>query len=92
MKGQVFGEDEAWGGGTWCILIKRRVFKRHHPKLAPIRFSRAGDCGLDIFFWKRVQDAGFTARVDANVVCSHLPSYPLKDIKSWLQKPIKQDK
>lgn len=92
MKGHVFGEDEQWGGGTGCVLIKRRVFKRHHHKIAPLRFSRDGDCGLDIFFWKRVQDAGFTARVDANVVCGHLPKYPLKYIKSWIRRPIKPDK
>jgi len=84
MKGQVFGENERWGGGGGCLLVKRRVFKRHHPKLPPLRFNRDGGCGLDILFWKRVQDAGFTARVDANVVCSHLPKYPLRDIDEWL--------
>ena len=86
MKGQVFGsKDEPWSGGTGCILIKRRVFKRHHPKIASIRFTRENNtCGLDVFFWKRVQDVGFTARVDANVVCSHLPKYRLKDVDKWL--------
>ena len=85
MRGQVFGEEEAWSGGSGCLLVKRRVFKRHHPKILSLRFTRAGGCGLDTLFWKRVQDAGFTARVDANVVCGHLPSYSLKDINEWLK-------
>ena len=85
MKGQVFGsEEEPWSGGTGCILIKRRVFKRHHPKIEPLRFNKEGDCGADMLFWKNVQTIGFTARVDARVVCGHLPNYRLKDIDEWL--------
>ena len=84
MKGQVFGDGEHWSGGTGCILIKRRVFQRHHPKIKPIRFNRDNDCGLDVGFWKRVQDAGFTARVDARVVCGHLPDLPMSKIDEWL--------
>lgn len=84
MKGQVFGDGVYWSGGTGCILIKRRVFQRHHPRIAPIRFNRDGDCGLDILFWKRIQDAGFTARVDANVVAGHLPNYRLSNKSEWL--------
>jgi len=85
MKGKVFGAEEHWSGGTGCLLIKRRVFNRYHPKINPIRFNRDGGCGLDMLFWKRVQDAGFTARVDANVVCSHLPDYRLSEIDEWLK-------
>lgn len=94
MKGRILGETERWGGGTGCLLIKRRVLKRHHPRIKPLRLTRQGPdrtCGGDIYFWKRVQDRGFTARIDANIVCGHLPKYPLKDIKSWIRKPIKQD-
>jgi len=84
MKGQVFGDEFKVSGGTGCIMIKRRVFKRYHPKIAPLRFSRENDCSLDTYFWKRCQDAGFTARLDCNVVCSHLPEYPLSKIDEWL--------
>ena len=84
MKGQVFGENEKWSGGTGCILIKRRVLMRHHPKISALRFNKDNDCGMDMLFWKRVQDAGFTARVDARVVCSHLPKYRLSDMGDWL--------
>ena len=84
MKGKVFGDGERWSGGTGCMLIKRRVFNKYHPHISPLRFSREGGCGLDLLFWKRIQDAGFTARVDANVVCGHLPKYRLRDIDKWL--------
>lgn len=84
MAGKVWGEKEPWSGGSGCLLVRRRVFKRHHQKITPIRFSKDGDCGLDILFWKRVQDAGFTARIDANIVCGHLPKYPLAKIDEWL--------
>ena len=85
MKGQVFGENESWTGGTGCMLIKRRVFSRYHPKIKPLRFNRDNDCGLDMWFWKRAQDAGFTARVDANIVCGNLPKYRLSEIDDWLK-------
>jgi len=85
MKEHVWGEEEHWSGGTGCMLVKRRVFEQHHPKLHPLRFNKDNDCGGDVLFWKRVQDAGFTARVDANVVCGHLPDYPLRNAEEWLK-------
>ena len=85
MKGEVMGEEYPVSGGTGCILIKRRVFRRYHPKILPLRFNKKeGRCGGDVYFWKRAQDMGFTARVDANVVCGHNPEYPLNKIDEWL--------
>jgi hypothetical protein len=84
MKGEVFGEEYPISGGTGCLLVKRRVFRRYHPKIPALRFIRDGDCGMDVLFWKRTQDAGFKARLDANVVCGHLPSYKLSKIDEWL--------
>lgn len=86
MKNQVFGDEFPVSGGTGCLLVKRRVFKRYHPRLKALRFDKKGGaCGADVYFWKRVQDAGFTARVDANVVCGHLPEYKLSEIDEWLR-------
>ena len=85
MKGEVFGEEFPVSGGTGCMLIKRRVLKRYHPNIAPLRFDKnEGKCGADVYFWRRAQDMGFTARVDANVVCGHNPEYPLSKIEEWL--------
>lgn len=85
MKNTVWGEDEMWTGGTGCLLVKRRVFTSHNPRMPPLKFSRDGGCSsMDMLFWKRAQDAGFTARVDANIVCGHLPRYPLREIDEWL--------
>lgn len=84
MKGQVFGEEFPVSGGTGCMLVKRRVFKRYHPHIVPFRFDKVGGkCGADVYFWKRAQDAGFTARLDANVVCGHLPECRLSEVDEW---------
>lgn len=85
MKDTVMGGDYPVSGGTGCMLIKRRVLMKHHPRVKPLRFSKkGGECGADVYFWKRVQDMGFTARVDANIVCGHLPEYPLSERNEWL--------
>lgn len=79
MKDQVFGEEFPVSGGTGCFLVKRRVFGRYSAKIKPLRFTRkGGKCGGDVYFWKRAQDMGFTARVDARIVCGHLPEYPCR--------------
>lgn len=77
LKDQVLGDEEPVAGGNGCMLVKRRVFKRHNPKIKPLRFSRMGHCSCDTYFWKRVQDAGFSARIHGGVVCGHLPEVPL---------------
>lgn len=90
MKEQVFGEEFPVSAGTGCMLVKRRVFNQWHPKLPLIRFDKNdGKCGADVYFWKRCQDAGFTARLDANVVCGHRPNYPLDKVDEWLASPKK---
>jgi hypothetical protein len=85
MKERVFGIDERVSAGTGCMLVKRRVFKRYHPNIRPLRFDKdEGRCGADVYFWKRCQDLGFTARLDANIICGHLPEYSLSKIEEWL--------
>jgi len=83
MKGQVLGEDFKVSGANGCMLIKKCVFRRLHPRLPPLRFTRKDNCGCDTLFWKKIQDAGFTARVDTNVICGHLPEWPLADVDEW---------
>jgi len=83
MKGQIFGEEYPMSGANGCLLVKKRVFKTLHPKLPPLRFARENNCGCDTLFWKKIQDAGFTARVDTNVICGHLPKWPLADVDKW---------
>ena len=81
LKGRVVGsKDEPWAGGTGCLLVSRRVFEQHQP----LRFNKDNDCGMDVLFWKRCQDAGFSARVDARIVCGHLPRFRLSEIDEWL--------
>lgn len=84
MRDYVMGINERVSGGTGCILIKRRVFGRYHPKVEALRFTKSdGKCGADVYFWKRAQDMGFTARVDPNVVCGHRPEWKLSEVERW---------
>lgn len=86
LREEVLGDEFPVAGGNGCMLIKRRVFSRYSPRVKPIRFSRFGSCSCDTYFWKRVQDMGFSARVDARVVCGHLPEYPLSKYDKWLEE------
>jgi SAM-dependent methyltransferase len=57
--------------GTSCILFKRRVFEdglrfRYDPHVTP-----------DILFMFDVQSRGFVAKVHGDVLCGHLPEWPL---------------
>lgn len=83
LRGRVLGENEMVGGGNGCMLIKRRVFKRYHPKIPPMRFISPEGRGSDIYFWFRAQKAGFTARISGHVICGHRPEFPLKDIGDY---------
>lgn len=83
FRGTVLGENEMVGGGSGCMLIKRRVFRRYHPKIPSLRFGSPGGRGSDIYFWYQAQKAGFTARVTGNVICGHLPQFPLKEVGDY---------
>jgi hypothetical protein len=57
--------------GTSCLLIRRRVFEsgyrfRYDPHVTP-----------DILFMFQVQRMGFVAKVHGDMLCGHLPEFPL---------------
>jgi SAM-dependent methyltransferase len=69
VKGQIVS---GWVmAGTSCLLIKRRVFE------AGIRFRYVRGVSPDIVFMFDLQSAGFTAKVHGDVLCGHLPQWPL---------------
>jgi SAM-dependent methyltransferase len=69
VKGQILS---GWVmAGTSCLLIKRRVFE------AGIRFRYVRGVSPDIVFMFDLQSAGFTAKVHGDVLCGHLPQWPL---------------
>lgn len=69
VKGQIVS---GWVmAGTSCLLIKRRVFE------AGIRFRYVRGVSSDIVFMYDLQSAGFTAKVHGDVLCGHLPEWPL---------------
>jgi hypothetical protein len=53
--------------GTGCILIKRCVFEQG------IRFiNNFSVASFDVYFWRDIRKAGFSAAIDGYVVCEHL--------------------
>jgi hypothetical protein len=59
--------------GTSCVLIKRRVFEGGY------RFKFDPSVTPDILFMYQVQRMGFVAKVHGDVLCGHLPEFPLAD-------------
>jgi hypothetical protein len=57
--------------GTSCILFKRRVFAEGS------RFKYVSSVSPDILFMFKAQRAGFVAKVHGDVLCGHLPEFPL---------------
>lgn len=78
----VIGDEFKVGGGSGCILIKRRVLEKFHPDIYPLRFycpvTEKRTWASDLYFWYQVQKFGFTARVHGGVLCGHVPYHPLK--------------
>lgn len=60
--------------GTSCILYKRRVFA------GGLRFLHEQGVTPDISFMYKAQREGFTAKVHGDVLCGHLPQFPLTNL------------
>ena len=57
--------------GTSCVLIKRCVFAGGY------RFKFDPSVTPDILFMFQVQRMGFVAKIHGDVLCGHLPEFPL---------------
>ena len=57
--------------GTSCLLIRRRVFEGGY------RFKFLPHVTPDILFMYETQRLGFVAKVHGDVLCGHLPEFPL---------------
>jgi len=68
IEGQILS---GWVFASGCILIERRVLE------AGVRFRYESGVGEDILFAYDVQKAGFVAKVHGDVLCGHLPEWPL---------------
>ncbi|GAG96908.1 unnamed protein product, partial [marine sediment metagenome] len=82
IVGKVIGKKEIVSTGNYCILAKRRVFERHFDDQAPLRWRTKKEHGRRLYgaelqFWVDAQEMGFETRIDGNVVCGHLPEWPL---------------
>lgn len=62
-----FKESPKLMAGTGCILIKRCVFERGIRFVCNLMYA-----SYDVFFWRDIAKAGFSAAVDGFVVCKHL--------------------
>lgn len=68
VEGQILS---GWVFASGCILIERRVLE------AGVRFRYESGVGEDVLFAYDVQKAGFVAKVHGDVLCGHLPEWPL---------------
>ena len=75
IEGQILS---GWVFASGCILIKRRVLE------AGVRFRYESGVGEDVLFAFDVQKAGFVAKVHGDVLCGHLPEWPLLPFKPKL--------
>jgi len=78
----VIGDSEKVGGGSGCLLIKRHVLK------TGLRFINPEGRGPDVYFWHRAQNAGYKCRIDFNILCGHLPEFPLEDKRDPLSQTL----
>jgi hypothetical protein len=72
-----------WVFASGCILIKRRVLE------AGVRFKYQLGLGEDIVFAYDVQKTGFVAKVHGDVLCGHLPEWPLSSFAKDLAPSYK---
>jgi len=61
--------------GTSCVLISRRVFE------GGIRFRYVRGVSSDIVFMFDAQRSGFSAKVHGDVLCGHLPEWPIESLR-----------
>lgn len=79
--GRVIGENEIVSTGEFCSLAKRRVFEKYYSCQDALRWRTRKDKRIpysyDLQFWIDAWLMGFETRIDGNVVCGHLPEFPL---------------
>jgi len=99
IVGRVIGENEMVMTGNYCILATRHVFERHFDDQAPLRWRTKKEHGRRLYgaelqFWVDAYEMGFKTRIDGNVVCGHLPEFPLsfEGYEDTLFKKIKRQK
>lgn len=81
IEGKVVGEDRCVATGNFCLLAKRRVFKRYSRHHDPLRYQiyreRKYVLGPELQFFVDACEMGFSVRVHGGVMCGHLPDWPL---------------
>ncbi len=74
LKGQIVS---GWVmAGTSCILFKRHVFENG------LRFRYLRGVTPDIVFMFDAQSVGFQAKIHGDVLCGHLPQFPLQTLST----------
>lgn len=78
--GKIFGEDRIIATGHFCMLCKRHVFEPSSPEKPPLRFVYDPPQRLtnEVLFWQTAQELGFKCRINGEVLCGHLPNFPLE--------------
>lgn len=76
---------EADGAGAGCLLINRRVFANiERPYfLTPHDEKGFTTSTEDIYFFKKIQKAGYKLYIDTSIVADHVKTVNLTDIAQW---------
>ncbi len=82
IVGRVIGKNKVVMTGEYCTLAKRRLFERHFKDQSSLRWRTKKEHGKRLYgselqFWVDAYEMGFETRIDGNVVCGHLPEWPL---------------
>jgi len=83
VVGKIMGGDEILVTGHFCMLCKRRVFEQFSPSFEPLRFryDPPQTWGSEQGFWYEAQELGFICRIHGDILCGHLPNFPLEMVK-----------
>lgn len=79
IKGKILGEKHKVAAGDGCLLIKKRVVQWASRYYEPLRFRCHKGEASDLRFFYDAQTRGFTTRINGNVICGHLPQFPLEE-------------
>lgn len=79
VEGKILGKERRVAAGDGCMLIKKRVVQWASRYYAPLRFHSHDGEASDLRFFYDAQTRGFTTRINGNVICGHLPQFPLEE-------------
>ena len=79
LRGKVFSEM-VWAG-IGCTLIRRRVLEKLRFVYNQREYGRKVGVHDQLFLFEAQQQFGFRVLLHGDVICGHLPEWPLKKLE-----------